>query len=94
MANPDDFVVGDTAVLRALFTVESVPTDPSSATLVVKKPTGTVLTPAPTVTDVGTGTWRAEWDLTESGRWRWYLTSTGNAKAAEKGSFFVEASDV
>jgi hypothetical protein len=85
----------------AAFTTGGVATDPTTVTLTVKKPDGTLLvygwpTPGATgsLTREAAGRFYADVLLTIKGVWKYELAGTGAVTTVEQGSFAVEKRQV
>ena len=87
------YVPGDRVRLSAAFTVNSVATDPTSVTCVVRAPDGTETTYA-TPTKDGVGNYHVDHDLTaaKGGVYAQRWIGTGACQAAMESEFFVEPS--
>ena len=87
------YVPGDLVRLSAAFTVNSVATDPTSVTCVVRAPDGTETTYA-TPTKDSAGNYHVDHDLTaaKAGVYAYRYTGTGACQAALEAEFFVAAS--
>lgn len=82
--------IGDVVELEGKFTdVAGAPANPGAVALRVRKPDGSVLTPTPTSSVVGT--WSATLSVDLSGWWTFRFIGTGANAAAEEGRFFVRA---
>lgn len=87
--------VGDVVRIQATFRdIDGVARDPTTVTLRVRKPSGTVTTPAVSHPTPGSGVYYADVSLDEAGVWRYEWTTTGNPTVAEGGEFYVYASRV
>ncbi len=87
------FDIGDTVKLTFYVRVDGVLTDATLVTLVVTKPDGTAVSPAPTVAHPSLGTYTAVVAPDQAGQWLWKYTATGPAGVAmtvEDGFFNVE----
>lgn len=83
--------VGDLVTVQVVITdAAGTPVNTPTVTIAVTKPDGTVLTPAPTVTNTGAGgIYTAPLTLTAAGIWTYVWTSTGTVVGTEAGQ--VEA---
>jgi len=91
MSNP---IIGQSVILQATFKdTDGVLVDPSSVTLTIEDPDGTVTTPAPT--NQSTGVYQHSLDLDLAGDWdyRWEGDTTEGAAVCE-GRICVIASSV
>lgn len=86
----------DDGSARAAFTdIAGVVTDPTTVSLEVKMPNGTVLTYGyPTGTDgnlirEGLGRYYYDLSLGASGLWYWTLAGTGTVETSEQGALYV-----
>lgn len=90
----NSYDIGDVVRLTGTFTVSGSATDPTTVSLLIRRPDG-VKTTLVYGTDValektGTGAYRCDYDPVVSGV-HWYrFFSTGTAKAAEEQSFTVK----
>ena len=85
--------IGDRVDLTFLVKVNDVLTDATTTNIVVTKPDGTTLSPAPTISHPGTGTYTAIIRPDAAGEWVWSFTALdggGLAMTAQDGVFFVE----
>ena len=88
MTTAPEFDIGDVPRLTARFTdAAGVPADPGAVALRIVKPDGTVLTPTPVSSEVGT--WTHDLSLDLSGWWTYRFIGTGANAAAEEGRLFV-----
>lgn len=74
------YTVGDQAVLTATFASNGVLVDPTTVSVSVKKPNGTILNPSPT--HVSTGIFQIIQFFDVPGDWHWKTVATGAAVAA------------
>lgn len=89
--------------LTSAFSVNGIATDPTTVTLKIKKPDGTVVTftyPASIAKD-SVGNYHYDYmpptiaaDPSAIGKYTWRWDGTGTVKAADEGSFKVTASEV
>jgi hypothetical protein len=80
--------IGDLVRVEAQFAdLAGAPADPGAVALRVRKPDGTVLTPTPTSSVVGT--WAHTLSVDISGWWTYRFVGTGVNAAAEEARFFV-----
>jgi hypothetical protein len=88
MSASDEHDIGDVVELEGKFTdVAGAPANPGAVALRIRKPDGTVLTPTPTSSVVGT--WSHTFSVDLSGWWNFRFIGTGANAAAEEGRFFV-----
>lgn len=84
----NNYYTGNIIRVSAAFTVSGVATDPTTVTLSVKDPTGTVNTPAP-VKD-STGNYHADIAVgTIVGSWYYRFSGTGACVAAAETEFVI-----
>lgn len=74
-------LVGGRVELSATFTVAGAPADPTSVALVVRRPDGTEVDPAPTPDNPEPGLWTHVLEPDMAGRWAWTFEGTGNEAA-------------
>lgn len=82
-----EFHPGSAATMTCSFYVGTALTDPTTITLKVMSPDGTVTTythPA-TITRVSTGIYTKDVTLTVEGSWWWRWEGTGSAQATDEG---------
>ena len=86
------YTVGDQLTLTASFVaLGGTFVDPTTVTVNVHKPNGTIVTPS--VTHASTGVYTVQQSLDVPGNWMWKAVGTGAAVAAsspEQGRFRVE----
>ena len=83
-----DWDIGDVVTISAVFRdAAGALADPTTTTLTVMAPDGTLSTPTP-VKD-STGTYHADVPVTASGSWAYRWLGTGAVAAAEEGTFSV-----
>lgn len=84
--------VGDQVRLTATFraTADDSLVNPTTVTLKVKSPAGTVTTPS--ATSSSTGIWTYDLDLTLEGNWYYRFVGTGAVKAAGENALIVNPS--
>ena len=70
--------------------------DPTTVTLAMKKPDGTALSPAQTLTRQSLGVWSCDFDTQgqAAGVWSFRAEGEGNCDSAAEGSFEIKASGV
>lgn len=78
-----EMLVGNVAVLVVAFAVDDEATDPTTITLTIEAPDGTVTTPAPE--HAGDGVYEYDLLLDAPGVWKWLWVGTGAAAAATQG---------
>lgn len=85
------YQLNDIAKLSATFTVSGVDTDPTTVTVTVRDPTGTVTTYTTSngVTKDATGQYHLNLTVGVSGRWAYKWSGTGTAVDNEQGVFYV-----
>lgn len=88
---PEPYDVGDTAKVSMTFTVDGVPTNPTTVTLEILSPSGTKTTVTSGFTTPSTGVYEYLLDLTAAGTWTLFATGTGAAKCAQPHDLFVRA---
>lgn len=84
--------VGDVVRVTCTFAVSSVATDPTTVTLSVKAPSGTVTSytyAGGTVSKSGTGVYYKDLTINASGTWTYRWVGTGTAATAEENQFLV-----
>lgn len=87
----DAYDIGDTVRLTATFTNESAANaDPTTVTVSIRAPDGTVTTP--TATQSSTGVYYCDLAVTMAGVWRYRFAGTGALVAAGEGQLFVRES--
>jgi hypothetical protein len=86
----------ETATLSTLFTVNGVPTDPTTVTLVLTDPQGvtTTYTWPTTVTRSSAGAFWASVPTPTAGTWQYTWTGTGTVADVDSGTFSVFAADL
>jgi hypothetical protein len=81
-----NYEVGDLVTLQATFTnIDGVNTDPTTVTLSVQDPGGTITAytyAGMAVTKFATGIYRYALSITTEGRWRYRWVGTGTVQAA------------
>ncbi|MFO0293782.1 MAG: hypothetical protein ACK51F_10620 [Rhodospirillales bacterium] len=88
MSAIDEHDIGDLVELRATFTdAAGVPANPTTVTVRVQKPDGTITTPS--AASGVTGTWTATISLDQSGWWGYVFIGAGANAAAEESRLFV-----
>lgn len=88
-------IEGTLVRISATFTVSGAATDPTTVTLKVRSPAGTVSTytyGAGQVTKDSVGNYHKDVDASTSGRWLYRWEGTGTAQAADESAFDIEAS--
>lgn len=88
--------VGDSVRVSATFTVSAVNTDPSTITLKVKDPEGSITTytyAGGTVTKQATGIFYKDVTVSNDGIWYYRFEGTGTVIAAVEGQFRVRRSE-
>lgn len=87
--------IGDLARLTATFTMDGAAVDPSTVSLIVKAPDGTLTTKVygtdAELERTATGVYRMDLTITQAGTYRYRWVSTGTGKAAEEGQFDVRS---
>lgn len=82
--------IGDVITLRATFRdAAGALANPGAVALAVRKPDGTLVTPAPTPTEASVGVWQHAIAPDQSGWWTYRFIGTGANAAAEEARFFV-----
>lgn len=87
--------VGDVAKISVTFTVAGTATDPTTVTLSVQGPNGTINTysyASTSVTKTSTGAYYKNILLDTEGSWYWRWQGTGSAAAADEGEIIVKTS--
>lgn len=84
------FDVGDLVRIVANFTINGVPSDPTSIAVRILSPSGAESTP--TASKDSAGAYHVDVNANAPGNWFYRITSTGTAQAAAEGSFTVRAS--
>jgi len=85
--------IGDTVRMSVAFAVSGVATDPTTVTLSVKPPSGTVTSytyAAGTVTKSGTGAYYKDVTVSETGTWYYNFVGTGTVATAVESTFIVK----
>lgn len=83
------YQINDVVPVTATFTnAAGAPANPTTVTLTIRKPDGTVLTPAPTNSSTGVYTYNLAVD--QPGLWWYTFVGTGAVAAADRNSFLVE----
>lgn len=85
--------IGDVVRIGCTFTVSGATTDPTTVTLSVKAPSGTVTSytyAAGTVIKSGTGAYHKDLTVTETGTWYYSFVGTGAVATAVEGTFIVK----
>jgi hypothetical protein len=85
------YLLGNLIRVTAEFSIGGVDTDPTTVTLEVKDPAGTVTTPIP-VKDAGQGKYHADINVNAAGDWWYRWEGTGVAQAAAEQRFIIKAS--
>lgn len=86
------FDVGDVVRVQSAFTVSGTATDPTTVTLSVKEPDGTVTSytyAAAEITKSTTGVYYKDISIDASGTWSYRWVGTGAVATAEEGQFLV-----
>lgn len=97
MALENAYAVGQQVRLTVTFTVSAAATDPTTVTLKVKDPAGTITTytyAGSTITKSGTGVYYKDLALSSSGTWYYGFTGTGTCAAASEGKVFAKPTDL
>lgn len=87
---------GDLVRVKATFTVSSVLTDPTTVTLKVKDPDGTISTytyTGGTITKSSTGVYYKDVSVSNDGAWYYRFEGTGTCQTAAEGMFKVRKSE-
>ncbi len=88
-----EYNIGDKRRLTATFTdIDSVLTDPTDITFLMKEPDGTKtthLSGSAEVVAVSTGVWYVDWTITQEGIHNYEFKGTGAVVTAEERSFRV-----
>lgn len=87
---PATYDVGDSIKLTFTVRDEAGALINATTTIVVTKPDGTAVNPAPTISNPSTGAYTAVVAPDQVGTWLYRWTATGAATTAEDGQFFVE----
>jgi hypothetical protein len=76
------------------FEKDSAYADPQTVSLQLKKPDGTLLSPAPTLVKQETGVWRYDFDTAGQppGTWKYRAEGDGQLDAATEGTFEITTS--
>lgn len=93
----DTFDIGDVVRISVSFAVSGVYTDPTTVTLKVKDPSGTVDTytyALSQVTKSATGVYYKDLTIDEAGTWRYEWTGTGSCAAVEEGQVYARKTRV
>ncbi len=96
MTTANTYDKGDGVTLEATFTVGSVLTDPTTVTLKVKDPDGTITTytyTGGTVTKTSTGLYTKTITVSNDGAWYYRYEGTGAVQAAGEVMFKVRKSE-
>lgn len=82
--------------IEARFFKNGAYADPTTVTLAMKKPDGTALSPAQTLTRQSLGVWSCDFDTQgqAAGVWSFRAEGEGNCDSAAEGSFEIKASAV
>lgn len=97
MAQGDLYDVGDVVELDFYFTDANGPVDPTTVTVLVRAPDGTVTTYTYANNDidkVAVGHYRLDLPVDADGRWRVRAVSTGTGQAAVQAQFEVQKPNV
>lgn len=86
------FALGDTVQVVATHKVAGVLTNGTACVITIEEPDGTNNTPS--VTNVSTGVYRAEFVPDQDGRHRVKVATTGNAAGVRETSFYVASSGI
>jgi uncharacterized protein YfaS (alpha-2-macroglobulin family) len=86
-----EYEMGDTVRLKTSITVDDVLTNPTTITLKVRKPDGTITTETP-VQDGVTGKYRFDIVVNQHGTWSYRFEGTGPAAGVGERSFIVKHS--
>ena len=87
---------GDLVRVTVTFSVGGVTTDPTTITLKVKNPAGTVATYTYALAQIvksATGIYYKDISVTTSGAWYYNFAGTGTVEAADENGFAVKASE-
>ncbi len=87
---PATYDVGDSIKLTFTVRDEAGALINATTTIVVTKPDGTTVTPAPTITNVSIGIYTAVVAPDQVGTWLYRWAATGAATTAEDGQFYVQ----
>jgi len=87
---PATYDVGDSIKLTFTVRDEAGAFINATTAIVVTKPDGTTVTPAPTITNVSTGIYTAVVAPDQVGLWLYRWAATGAATTAEDGQFYVQ----
>lgn len=90
------FIVGDAVHLDNTFTVDDVPTDPTTISLSITAPDDTVTTytyAGGQITRDSAGVYHKDIAVSSVGEWSWLWEGTGSAAGVESGTFNVFAVD-
>lgn len=88
----NEYEFGEVVRVFDTVTVSGAPADPSTITLTIRKPDGTIATPA--TTHDGLGLFHADVATDQAGTWRYRFSGTGAAAGAGEKAFRVRASRV
>lgn len=88
--------IGSRAAVTAKFKDEAGDdANPTTVTIRVKKPDGTVVVKTNQELDnPGLGHWVGRFDVDQAGRWYYRVEGTGNVQAADEASFIVPPSEI
>lgn len=88
---PATYDIGDSVKLTFTVRDEAGALIDATTAIKVTKPDGTFVTPDPTITHAGTGTYTAIIAIDTAGTWLYRWTATGAATTAEDGQFYAAA---
>lgn len=87
-----EFDINDAPTFRCAFAVSSVATDPTTVSLLVRKPDGTTTTytyAGATITKDSTGNYSKQITLDQRGVWYYVWTGTGTCQSGAEGTITV-----
>lgn len=89
MAGKGPYDIGDEITLEGTAKLDGVLTNATAATWRVRKPDGTLVSPAPAATNPSTGVYRGKVQPDQPGDWWYGLDLTGAVKASQEQMFLV-----
>lgn len=93
MANFEEYDIGDAVRIKTTFTVDDVPTDPTTVTLYVKDPAGATVEHAEgTLTNPSVGVWYKDVAVNQAGTYGAKMTGVGVVDSVAQTTFQVRRS--
>ena len=96
MTTTNKYDLNDLIRLRSVFTIDQVDTDPTSISLFIKRPSGSVSTGTfvgADLTKEATGIYYQDVTLDDTGIWYYRFEGSGAVVSADEGQLIVERSE-